>query len=178
MPLPIDTELRIHASPVPTHTFLGLLGSIAIAPTDCTGCLSNTGVKVVPPSCDRHTPPDAEPTYSSVLPPTILPATAAIRPLSVPEPMLRAPRPEITPPSKIGRSVAAAGGATLATAFDTAGPGKITAATRGLGGGTLNHASSTGTLTSARSTRMRLLRGPPGLPVSIANGIHTPLTCS
>ena len=62
MPSPTDTELRIHASPVPTQTLLLLLGSIAIAPIDWTGCLSNTGLNVVPPSCDFHTPPDAAPT--------------------------------------------------------------------------------------------------------------------
>jgi len=60
--LPIDVELRVQASPVPTHTVSGLLGSIVIAPIDCTGCLSNTGLNVVPPSCDFHTPPDAAPT--------------------------------------------------------------------------------------------------------------------
>src|SRR5215475_8373549 len=99
MPSPIDTELRIHDSPVPTQTICGLLGSIAIAPIDCTGCLSNTGLNVVPPSCDFHTPPDAAPTYSSALLPTMRPAIAATRPLIAAEPMLRAPSPEIAPPS-------------------------------------------------------------------------------
>src|ERR1041384_8234493 len=178
MPLPTDTELRIHDSPVPTQTFLGLLGSIATAPIDCTGCLSNTGLNVVPPSCDRPTPPHAAPTEIRALPPTPLPAPAAIRPLIVADPMLRASSPEIVPPSNVGRSLEATGGATLATALAAAGPGKITAAMRVLGGGSLNHASSTGTLTSARSIRIRLPRAPPGLPVSIANGNHTPLTCS
>src|SRR5215469_10032895 len=95
--MPIDTELRVHDSPVPTHTVRGCAGSIAFAPIDCTGCLSNTGLNVVPPSGDFHTPPDAAPTYSVVLPPSLKPATAAMRPLIVAEPMLRAPRPEIVP---------------------------------------------------------------------------------
>jgi hypothetical protein len=62
MPLPIDVELRVHASPLPTQIVLGFVGSIAIAPIDWTCCLSNTGLNVVPPSCDFHTPPDAAPT--------------------------------------------------------------------------------------------------------------------
>ena len=61
-PLPTDTELRIHDSPVPTHTVSWCFGSIAIAPIDWTGCLSNTGLKVVPLSVDFHTPPEAAPT--------------------------------------------------------------------------------------------------------------------
>src|SRR6185437_12358280 len=60
-PLPIETELRIHDSPVPTQTLSWWLGSIAIAPIDITGCLSNTGLKVVPLSVDFHTPPLAAP---------------------------------------------------------------------------------------------------------------------
>ncbi len=62
MPLPTETVLRVHDSPVPTHTVLWWLGSMAIAPIDCSGWSSNTGLKVVPPSSERHTPPDAEPT--------------------------------------------------------------------------------------------------------------------
>src|SRR3954468_11535406 len=177
MPSPIDTELRIHDSPVPTHTVCGLLGSIAIAPIDCTGCLSNTGLTVVPPSCDFHTPPDAAPMYSRVLPPTTRPATAAIRPLIVAEPMLRAPSPEITPPSRIARSVGAGGATAAAIARGSPGPAVITAATGVFGAGSLNHASSAATLASARSMVMWLLRGPPLPPDSNANGNHTPLTC-
>ena len=33
-----------------------------MAPIDWTGCLSNTGLNVVPPSWDFQTPPDAAPT--------------------------------------------------------------------------------------------------------------------
>ncbi len=41
---------------------------MAIAPIDCTGCLSKTGLKTVPPSVDFHTPPLAAPTNSVSLP--------------------------------------------------------------------------------------------------------------
>ena len=68
MPSPIETELRVHASPVPTQTFFGFFGSIAMAPIDCTGCLSKTGLNVVPPSTDFQTPPLAAPTKSVTLP--------------------------------------------------------------------------------------------------------------
>src|SRR6187401_561083 len=100
MPLPTDTLLRVQASPVPTHTTCGLDGSIVTAPIDCTGCLSNTGLNVVPPSVDFHTPPLAAPTYNNVLPSTLRAATAAMRPLMVAEPMLRMPSPEMVPESK------------------------------------------------------------------------------
>src|SRR6202165_5144423 len=100
MPSPIDTLLRVQASPVPTQTFFGLEGSSAIAPIDCTGCSSKTGLKVVPPSVDFHTPPLAAPPNSVTLPDgSVDPARAEIRPLMVAEPMLRAPRPEIVPES-------------------------------------------------------------------------------
>src|SRR5882672_1486491 len=93
----METELRVQASPVPAHTMLGRLGSIASAPIDWTGCLSKTGSKVVPPSRDLQTPPLAEPTKSSTLPSGVgRAATAAMRPLMAAEPMLRAPSPEIT----------------------------------------------------------------------------------
>ncbi len=62
MPLPTETELRVHASPVPTQIVSWLVGSTVIAPMDCTGSRSNTGLNVVPPSVDFHTPPDAAPT--------------------------------------------------------------------------------------------------------------------
>src|SRR6266545_6711865 len=104
MPSPTDTELRVHDSPVPTHTVFGLDGSIAIAPIDCTGILSKTGWKVVPPSNERHTPPDAAPTKTVVLPSWLRAATAEMRPLIVAEPMLRMPRPEMMPASTTGAS--------------------------------------------------------------------------
>ena len=61
MPSPRETLLRVHDSPVPTHTVRGSFGSIATAPMDCTSCLSKTGLKVVPPFIDFHTPPLAAP---------------------------------------------------------------------------------------------------------------------
>ena len=36
--------------------------SASIAPIDCTGCLSNSGLKLVPLSIDFHPPPLAAPT--------------------------------------------------------------------------------------------------------------------
>src|SRR6185503_9370414 len=124
MPLPIDTELRVQASPVPTQTVFALLGSIVTAPIDWTGCLSNTGLNVVPPSCDFHTPPDAAPTNSRVLPATTRAATAAIRPLIAAEPMLRAPSPESALASITAFSLAAGGraAATAASALVSGGP--------------------------------------------------------
>ena len=103
IPSPTDTELRVQLSPVPTQTTFGSEGSSAIAPMDWTGCLSKTGLNVVPPSSDFHTPPEAEPTNRVILPSgSARPATAAMRPLIAAEPMLRAPRPEIAPVSSPG----------------------------------------------------------------------------
>src|SRR5512132_112111 len=102
MPSPTETELRIHDSPVPTQMVRGLEGSIAIAPIDCTGCLSKTGLNVVPPSCDFQTPPLAAPTNRVVFPPSFLAATAAMRPLIVAEPMFLAPRPDTVAESNFG----------------------------------------------------------------------------
>src|SRR5215475_3326781 len=100
MPSPIDTELRVHDSPEPTQTVFGLFGSSAMEPIDCTGCLSNTGWNVVPPSSDFQTPPDAAPTNTVVRPSSSWRAAiAAMRPLIAAEPMLRAPRPEMVPAS-------------------------------------------------------------------------------
>src|SRR5438270_13631331 len=117
MPSPIETELRVHVSPVPTQTVRGSLGSMVMAPIDCTGCLSNTGLKRVPESWLFHTPPLAAPTYTSVLPSTLRPATADTRPLIVADPMLRAPRPEMTPSSKEAFCAAGGGGASYEVAF-------------------------------------------------------------
>src|SRR5882762_3979862 len=57
MPLPIDTLLRVQASPVPAQIVFGACGSMATAPMDCAASLSKTGLKVVPPFEDFHTPP-------------------------------------------------------------------------------------------------------------------------
>src|SRR5438034_7578199 len=94
-PSPIDVLLRVHASPVPTQTTFGFLGSMVTAPIDCTGCLSKTGLKVAPPFKDFQTPPLADPTKIVSRWPSCTPSMAAMRPLMVAEPMLRAPRPEI-----------------------------------------------------------------------------------
>src|SRR5215469_2804392 len=92
----MDTLLRVHDSPVPTHTFFEFFGSKAMAPIDCTGCSSNTGRYRVPLSSDFQTPPLAEPTNSVILPDgSRAPAMHEMRPLIAADPMLRAPRPEI-----------------------------------------------------------------------------------
>src|SRR5712675_2502202 len=123
MPSPIETELRVQDSPVPTQTVCGFLGSMAIAPIDWTLALSKTGRKVVPPSADFHTPPLPAPTYRVVLPPSLRAASAAMRPLIVADPMLRACSPEITPESsRAARAAGAAGGADAALRAG-AGPG-------------------------------------------------------
>src|SRR5215468_9413464 len=106
MPSPIETEFRVHDSPVPTHTVSGWMGSMVTAPMDCTGILSKTGLKVVPPSSDFHTPPEAAPTYTVVLPWSLCAAIAATRPLIAAEPMLRAPMPETTALSTAGAEAA------------------------------------------------------------------------
>jgi hypothetical protein len=62
MPSPIETLLRIHPSPVPAQIVCGSFGSIASAPIDCTSCLSNRGLNVVPLLLDFQTPPLAAPT--------------------------------------------------------------------------------------------------------------------
>src|SRR5690349_8858359 len=119
MPLPTEVELRVHDSPLPTQIVSWFVGSIVTAPIDCTSCLSNTGLNVVPESVDFQTPPDAAPTISVVLP--SLPGTAAIaamRPLIWAEPMLRAPRPEITPASKRGAAALSDGLSAALTASE------------------------------------------------------------
>src|SRR5215831_15182438 len=105
MPSPIETLLRVQPSPVPTQTTFGFFESIAIAPIDCTACLSNTGLYVVPPLTDFHTPPDAAPMYTVRRSPfstfSWTASIAATRPLIAAEPMLRAPRPEIVSESTL-----------------------------------------------------------------------------
>src|SRR5258706_1744049 len=95
MPLPIDTLLRVHASPVPAQFVFGACGSMATAPMDCAPSLSNTGLNVVPPFEDFQTPPLAAPAYTVSRPSSFTAAIAATRPLMAAEPMFRAPRPEI-----------------------------------------------------------------------------------
>src|ERR1700722_1696685 len=95
MPSPIETLLRVHHSPVPTQIVFGACGSIAIAPIDCDVCLSNTGLNVVPPFTDFHTPPLAAPMYTVKRPSSFTAVSAATRPLIAAEPILRAPSPEM-----------------------------------------------------------------------------------
>src|SRR5512135_781771 len=97
----METELRVQASPVPTHTFRGSRGSTAMAPMDWTGSWSKTGRKVVPPSVDFHTPPLAAPAKRVVFPPSPWAAMAEMRPLIAAEPTLRAGRPDSTPSSSL-----------------------------------------------------------------------------
>ena len=101
MPSPTEVLLRVQASPVPTQMVLGALGSMAMAPIDCTSCLSKTGLKVVPPFEDFQTPPLADPTYTVRRPSSFTAAIAETRPLMAAEPMLRAPRPEIVSESNL-----------------------------------------------------------------------------
>ena len=84
---------------MPTQTFFALPGSTAIAPIDCVPSLSKTGLNVVPPLMDFHTPPLAEPTYTVRRPPSSTAVKAAMRPLIAAEPMLRAGSPEMVPAS-------------------------------------------------------------------------------
>src|ERR1700730_13938200 len=91
----METLLRVQDSPLPAEIVLGDFGSIASAPMDCAVCLSNMGLKVVPPFTDFHTPPLAAPTYTVIRPFSLTAVSAAMRPLIVAEPMLRAPRPEM-----------------------------------------------------------------------------------
>src|SRR6202043_1560763 len=91
----METLLRVHDSPLPAQTVFGAFGSMEMAPIDCAVCLSNMGLKVVPPFTDFHTPPLAAPTYTVIRPFSLTAVRAAMRPLIVAEPMFRAPRPEI-----------------------------------------------------------------------------------
>ena len=98
---------------------------MATEPMDCTASLSKTGSKVVPPSLDRHTPPEAAPTRTVVLPSAAVWASSAeTRPAMVAEPMLRIPRPEIDTFADVGT------GATGAAAAVWARAARLTAARR------------------------------------------------
>src|SRR6266403_874552 len=95
MPSPTETLFRVQDSPVPTQTVFGACGSIAMAPIDCTGCLSKTGLYVLPPFTDFQTPPLAAPTYTVSRPSSLTAVTAAMRPLIAAEPIFREPKPEM-----------------------------------------------------------------------------------
>src|SRR6516164_4855121 len=104
MPSPTETLLRTQDSPVPTQTIFALVGSMVTAPIDCTSCLSNTGLKVVPPFTDFQTPPLAAPIKTSSRPSS---STAEMRPLITAEPIFLARKPEMVPESNF-RGVCAA----------------------------------------------------------------------
>src|SRR5256885_16886955 len=95
MPLPIETLLRVHDSPVPAQIVFGACGSMATAPIDWALSLSKTGLNVVPPFEDFQTPPLAAPMYTVSRPSPFTAAIAATPPLMAAEPMFRGPRPEI-----------------------------------------------------------------------------------
>src|SRR5437879_4878993 len=62
---PLPPERNVHPcrrkSHIPAAIVSGFFGSIVMAPMDWTGCLSKTGLKVVPPLTDFQTPPLAAP---------------------------------------------------------------------------------------------------------------------
>src|SRR5580704_6785714 len=74
---------------------------MATAPIDCTGWRSKTGLKVVPPLIDFHTPPLAAPTNTVTRPSFSIASKAAMRPLMVAEPMLRIGKPEMVAASNL-----------------------------------------------------------------------------
>src|SRR5215468_1915913 len=179
MPSPMDAELRVQDSPVPTQIVFVFFGSIAMAPIDCTDCLSNTGLKVVPLSIDFQTPPLAAATKSVVFPPSLKPVTAEMRPLIVADPMLRASRPDRTLESAVGAAVfAVSGGGGFVEAGAPTGAAMMARATDPFCAGYLKSASSNSTFASACSTVMREFLGPPWRPDSMEKGIHTPATCA
>src|ERR1700716_2584267 len=102
MPSPTDTLFLVHASPEPTQTILGFEGSMATAPIDWTDWRSNTALNVIPPLTAFQTPPLAAATNTVRRPFSFTAASAAMRPLMVAEPMLRAGNPEILAASNLG----------------------------------------------------------------------------
>src|SRR5260370_21326433 len=97
----MDTLLRTQLSPVPAQTIFGFDRSMAMAPIDWTGSLSNTGLNVVPPLTDFQTPPLADPAKMVTLPLSSMASTAAMRPLIMTEPILRAGSPQIVAESNL-----------------------------------------------------------------------------
>src|SRR5258708_37824698 len=95
----METLFRVQLSPVPTQTFLWFEESMVTAPMDCAGSRSNTGLKVVAPLMDFHTPPLADPTNTVILPFSSTASMAEIRPPMVAEPMFLAANPEMVPES-------------------------------------------------------------------------------
>src|SRR5438105_814468 len=111
-PVPTETLLRIHASPVPTHTLSCFDGSTARAPMDCVYS-SKTGLKVVPSSVDFQTPPLAAPTHTVAGAPPA-PSMAAMRPPIAAGPIERACRPPRVEESSLTASSANRGSASAA----------------------------------------------------------------
>src|SRR5436190_5741144 len=184
-PSPIETLLRVHASPVPTHTTFGFLGSMVIAPIDWTGCLSNTGLNVVPPFTDFHTPPLAAPMYTVSRSPSFTASSAATRPLIAAEPMLRAPKPEIVSESTFTaaccgackRNVPAVSDGFLAWTFlGSAGLAGAGAAAFAAAAGCWKRWSSIATLASIFSNVTFCLLSLPLTLLSIENGRYQPAT--
>src|SRR5438270_3753519 len=107
----MDTLFLVQLSPVPTQTILWLEGSIVTAPIDCTGSRSNTGLNVVAPLIDFHTPPLADPVKTVIFPFSSTASIAAMRPPMVAEPMFLAVNPEMVPESYLtGAGVCARAG--------------------------------------------------------------------
>src|SRR5947209_9778128 len=179
MPSPYETELRVHDSPEPTQTVFGFFGSMAIAPIDCTGCLSNTGLKVVPPLTDFQTPPLAAPAYNVMRLPSCTASMAAMRPDIAAEPMLRAPRPEMVSESTV--TTVGVGGGVLgvgveAAACGAAAVGACATATVVPLPGRTNNALAIGTFASIFEYVVFCRFGFPFTPFSIENGSYRPLT--
>src|SRR6266581_1439390 len=107
MPSPMETLFLVQLSPEPTHTVLWLEGSIVTAPIDWTLSRSKTGLNVVAPLIDFHTPPLADPANTVIFPSSSTASTAAMRPLMVAEPIFLAERPEMVPESYFTAEVCA-----------------------------------------------------------------------
>src|SRR5215831_9715033 len=98
-----------------------------------------------------------------------------MRPLITADPMLRTPRPEMTPESTAGVAAfpGARAGALPAVAAEMAlGPAMIARTIDALFAGNLKMASFTSTLASAVSMVKRMPLGPPLRPDSIEKGIQ------
>ena len=169
--------MRVQLSPVPAHTIFGFDGSIATAPIDCTGCWSKTGLNVVPVSTDFQTPPLADPTITVTRPLSSTAVTAAMRPLIVADPMLRADSPEIVPESKRARPALIVPGGRATTADAGAG-GQSVPDWLAPGDGNAKSLSGMSALASIRCQAI-LARdaGSRFGPDSIEKGKYTPLTC-
>src|SRR3954454_13784917 len=167
---------------MPAQTAFGFFGSMAIAPIDCTGCLSKTGLDVGPPLNDFQTPPLAAPTYSVMRFASCTASMAAVRPDIAAEPMLRAPRPEIVSESTV---TGVAGGAWRVSGSDAGSGAFGNASLRGSGvstttlaalPGRTNSALAIGTFASIFEYVVFCRFGFPFTPFSIENGRYQPLT--